>query len=241
MFATIVGLIAGMILTLIKNEKYINNITNAYVKFFLILLLPAIIFERYSFLIIVSAYNMKKKEFFKNLGTILIYAFLGTFIAILFTALTMWGLGAANIITVIFIIFYFQPLTFRESMAYGSLISSTDPVSIIASFKEYKTDPNFFQIIFGESILNDVVGIVLYETCLKYSTDIVKNIYEAILEFIIGIFGSILLGYAIGFLTAIFLKTISTKVKKIEKIEISLMAILPWVSYLSSQVRIVLI
>jgi hypothetical protein len=46
-FATIVGLIAGAILTYIQNEKYINNITNAYVKFFLIILLPPIIFERY--------------------------------------------------------------------------------------------------------------------------------------------------------------------------------------------------
>ena len=45
-FATIVGLLAGGLLTMIKNEQYINNITTAYVKFFLILLLPPIIFER---------------------------------------------------------------------------------------------------------------------------------------------------------------------------------------------------
>lgn len=45
--ATILGLTAGMILTMMKNEKYINNITSAYVKFFLIMLLPPIIFERY--------------------------------------------------------------------------------------------------------------------------------------------------------------------------------------------------
>jgi hypothetical protein len=44
--ATIIGVIAGAILNLIKNDKYINNITTAYVKFFLILLLPPIIFER---------------------------------------------------------------------------------------------------------------------------------------------------------------------------------------------------
>jgi hypothetical protein len=47
LFATIIGLIAGSILTYIQNEKYINNITTAYVKFFLIILLPPIIFERY--------------------------------------------------------------------------------------------------------------------------------------------------------------------------------------------------
>jgi hypothetical protein len=46
LFATIIGLIAGGILSALQNETYINNITNAYVKFFLIILLPPIIFER---------------------------------------------------------------------------------------------------------------------------------------------------------------------------------------------------
>jgi hypothetical protein len=46
LFATFVGLAAGGILTALQNEKYINNITNAYVKFFIIILLPPIIFER---------------------------------------------------------------------------------------------------------------------------------------------------------------------------------------------------
>lgn len=77
LFATIVGLIAGGILSALENDKYINNITNAYVKFFLILLLPPIIFE--------SAYNMRKREFFKQIGTITIFAFLGTLISIIFT------------------------------------------------------------------------------------------------------------------------------------------------------------
>jgi hypothetical protein len=45
-FATIIGLAAGGIMTLVRNENYINNITSFYVRFFLIILLPPIIFER---------------------------------------------------------------------------------------------------------------------------------------------------------------------------------------------------
>lgn len=33
---------------------------------------------------------MRKKEFFKNLGTILVYALLGTFISIVFIGFSMW-------------------------------------------------------------------------------------------------------------------------------------------------------
>ena len=82
LFATLVGLVAGGVLSAMENDKYINNITNAYVKFFIILLLPPIIFE--------SAYNMKKKEFFKQIGTITVFAFLGTFISIIVTGVLFY-------------------------------------------------------------------------------------------------------------------------------------------------------
>lgn len=81
-FATLVGLIAGAILSALENDKYINNISNAYVKFFLILLLPPIIFE--------SAYNMKKKEFFKQFGTITVFSFFGTFLSIIVTGVLFY-------------------------------------------------------------------------------------------------------------------------------------------------------
>jgi hypothetical protein len=51
LFATILGVFAGLILHVTSNETIINNITNAFEKFFLILLLPPIIFERYFYII----------------------------------------------------------------------------------------------------------------------------------------------------------------------------------------------
>ena len=48
---TIFGLIAGFILHISSNHKYLSNITEAYVKFFMILILPSIIFERYTLFI----------------------------------------------------------------------------------------------------------------------------------------------------------------------------------------------
>lgn len=46
LFATLIGLIAGFILNMLNNTRQIHNITIGYVKFFLIILLPPIIFER---------------------------------------------------------------------------------------------------------------------------------------------------------------------------------------------------
>lgn len=46
-------------------------------------------------------------------------------------------------------------------MAFGSLIAATDPVSVLAIFSSLGADRNLNAIIFGESVLNDAVAIVL--------------------------------------------------------------------------------
>lgn len=95
---------------------------------------------------------MNKNSFFKNIGAILAYSFLGTFIAIFSSAIMFWTIG--QIISPNF--------TWKESFAFGSLISATDPVSVLATFKEMNADADLYAIIFGESIFNDAVAIVMY-------------------------------------------------------------------------------
>jgi NhaP-type Na+/H+ or K+/H+ antiporter len=56
-----------------------------------------------------------------------------------------------------------KEFTFLDSLTFGALISSTDPVAVLAIFKEFQVDQNLFAIIFGESILNDAVCIILYK------------------------------------------------------------------------------
>lgn len=53
--------------------------------------------------------------------------------------------------------------TLLECLIFGSTLSATDPVTILAIFNTYKVDPKLYSVIFGESILNDAVSIVMYE------------------------------------------------------------------------------
>lgn len=156
------------------------------------------------------------------------YAILGTLISIILIGLLTFSFSYLNII---------DGFKFKESMGFGSLISATDAVAIISAFKEINVDPNFFQILFGESCLNDAVSIVFYETTTKFdeSIEISTAIFESFLNFGIILFGSIVVGFAIGFLTAWALKIMSTKSKQMEKIEIGCMSILPFVSYLVAE------
>lgn len=50
---------------------------------------------------------------------------------------------------------------FFFSFVFGSLISAVDPVATLAIFHALNVDPLLNMLVFGESILNDAVAIVL--------------------------------------------------------------------------------
>lgn len=141
----LVGMIFGILLLSLDVRAYTKDLSDYFSNIFLIILLPPIIFE--------SGYNIRKKPFFKNIGTILLFSFAGTFISIMTSSVLFWCFGQTSICPV---------FTWKESFAFGALISATDPVSVLAVFKEVDVDENIFAIVFGESIFNDAVAIVMY-------------------------------------------------------------------------------
>ncbi len=116
---TIIGIAAGGVLNFVLGDKKdVNLIEKDFFNIFILVLLPPIIFE--------SGYNLKRSTFFRNFGSILMFAFLGTGIAIVTTTVIIYSVTLIGLST---------PLTLTESFAYGVLISATDPVSVLATFK----------------------------------------------------------------------------------------------------------
>jgi len=189
---TLIGMIAGLLMWLLSVEDYMTRLSNHFVRLFMILLLPPIIFE--------SGYNMKKKPFLANVGTIMMYAFIGTFIAIISSSILFYVCGLTEL----------QPyFTIQESMAFGSLISATDPVAVLAIFKEMDADITIYTLIFGESIFNDAIAIVMYRTVEETSqpgTDYKAEIPASIALFFMILVGSVLIGALSALLIAFILK-----------------------------------
>jgi NhaP-type Na+/H+ or K+/H+ antiporter len=76
-------------------------------------------------------------------------------------------------------------------------------------------DPHLFYLVFGESVINDAVGLVLFEALASGGDRIraadqraVQKSYSSSLTFPAGFFGSLVLGTVFGLAVALFLKHI---------------------------------
>jgi sodium/hydrogen exchanger-like protein 6/7 len=173
---------------------------------------------------------MGQANFFRNIGTILTFAFAGTFISavVLGLLLYLWTripLDGLNI-------------SFVEAFSVGATLSATDPVTILAIFNVYKVEPKLYTVIFGESILNDAIAIVLFETAQRYREGgaagnlTILTLFEAIGIFLAVFFGSLLIGVIVGIGTALALKY--TLVRRFPKIESCLIVLIAYSSYFFS-------
>lgn len=83
-------------------------------------------------------------------------------------------------------------------------------MSVLAIFKEMDADVNLYSIVFGESIFNDAIGIVMYETVRDLGTDkdstIGAEIFAALGQFILIFVGSLTIGMVSALLVAFILK-----------------------------------
>ncbi|PIG84718.1 sodium/hydrogen exchanger 3 [Aspergillus arachidicola] len=214
------GMFVGLIIRLSPESPIQDSVTFDY-QFFFNLLLPPII--------LASGYELHQANFFRNIGTILTFAFAGTFISaiVLGLVLFVWTripLDGLNI-------------SFVEAISVGATLSATDPVTILAIFNLYKVEPKLYTVIFGESILNDAIAIVLFETAQKYADSdagslTVLNLFEAIGLFLLVFFGSMLVGMIVGIMTALGLK--HTHVRRMPKIESCLIVLIAYASYFFS-------
>ncbi|KAM7374577.1 hypothetical protein PAMP_007224 [Pampus punctatissimus] len=56
---------------------------------------------------------------------------------------------------------------FTDCLFFGAIVSATDPVTVLAIFNELKVDVDLYALLFGESVLNDAVAIVLSSVLLR--------------------------------------------------------------------------
>ncbi|XP_017301756.1 sodium/hydrogen exchanger 8-like [Diaphorina citri] len=211
------GALIGMIINLMSNKNIANwhkEETFSPTAFFLVLL-PPIIFE--------SGYNLHKGNFFQNIGSILVFAIIGTTISAFVIGAGVYILGLADVA---------YKLSFVESFAFGSLISAVDPVATVAIFHALDVDPVLNMLVFGESILNDAIAIVL-TTSILGSDNPNMTTWEAVLtgfnHFCLMFFASAGIGVLFALISALLLKYVD--LRKNPSLEFGLMLVFTYAPY----------
>jgi len=200
----ILGAIAAVILKYVISKVGVDvskweKIDSFHPEVFFLVLLPPIIFE--------SGYTLQKGDFFSNIGAILTYALLGTVISAVFVGFSMYGLGQVGLCT---------ELKLIEALSFGSLISATDPVSTLALFSAINADQDLYAIVFGESVLNDAVSIILTITLMSAAKQmdsgelVVSSLaLHSLGKFCMMFFVSAIIGVLFGLLCALILKYVN--------------------------------
>ncbi|KAI3416006.1 Sodium hydrogen exchanger [Globodera pallida] len=97
-----------------------------------------------------AGYFMPNTEFFKNIGTIITYAVIGT----------LWNTVAIGLTLYAFNNYFDCDLSPISIFLFATLISAVDPVAVICVFEKIHVNQTLYICVFGESLLNDAVTIV---------------------------------------------------------------------------------
>jgi monovalent cation:H+ antiporter, CPA1 family len=177
--------------------------------------LPILIFE--------SAYNIQVRRLMENVWSISILSVVSLLIStgiiagVLFYLFPLMGIPAPFIVCILF----------------GALISATDPVAVLALFKELGAPRRLTLLFEGESIFNDGTAVALFLVVLSVALHGWHGT-DSILEGISMFATMIILGVGLGLLLgALFVKAVDAS-RSSEYVQISLMIVLAHFTFIIS-------
>lgn len=182
----------GCILVGVMGYLILQNVSYVQYAFdgdmFLRIMVPPIVFE--------AAVKINKRSFQRHVIPITIYAIVGTLASTALTA-TILHKGSK-------LISWCPGIPIKESLIFGSLISSIDPIAVLSVLNNMgMTDTDtIYVLIFGESLLNDGIAIVLFQTLVHFLDEALvidgDAILDAIMHFVVVALGSLTVGVASG-------------------------------------------
>jgi len=154
----------------------------------LFLILPTLLFE--------ASINIDSRLLSRNLVPILLLATVGLLIS---TVIVGFGISAVT------------PLTLGAALVFGALISATDPVAVIALFKELGVPKRLSTLVDGESLFNDATAIVVFNILIVIITTgtafsasvVISGVGQFLLVFIGGLLAGVTLGAAMLWIIAL--------------------------------------
>ena len=170
----------------------------------LIVFLPALVFE--------GGIKLNVRDLARNSAPLLLLANLGVFLAALVTGyLVHWTTG----------------LPVEIALLFGTIISATDPISVLAIFKDLRMDKRLSLIVEGESLLNDGTAASLFQIVLAGIISGHMGVSKGVGQFLFSVLGGAALGSFLGYAASRLTRTIDDP-----ELQITLTAVVAYSSYL---------
>ena len=143
------------------------------------LFLPALVFA--------AALDLDLRAFLQNLRPVLALAILGFVLSAVLV-----GVSVHLALSVPLVV----------ALLFGALISATDPVAVVAVFRDLGVPRRLLVLVEGESLLNDGVAIVLSSVLLTAALGTSTGPVEGVLQFLLVFLGGALIGVVLGAVAA---------------------------------------
>ncbi len=215
---TVLLVIAGSFLVPLAELEFFSFITSFQLtpELLFFVFLPVLIFE--------SAYNIKLRNIRENKFPIAMLAVVGLLVSTLIIGYAgHWGFKLIGFEVPILV-----------TLLFGAIISATDPVAVLALFKEFGAPHRLTLIFEGESLFNDGTAFAIFLVLL----DVINHGYQgystwlqACLTFFTMMIGGTLFGLLMGLL---FSKLIE-KVKSHHDLEITLTLLVAHLTFLLAE------
>ena len=211
----VVGSLLGIILLALGEGRQIGilgdflntfatlDITSEVVFF---VFLPALLFE--------SALNINARHLMADIGPILLLAVVGLLISTLVVGLSVWSVSGIGLVACLLV---------------GAIVSATDPIAVIAIFKNLGAPKRLTILVEGESLFNDATAIVIFTI---FAAILIggeePSALSAIGHFLVVFLGGILVGLITSWLMASFIG----RLRNLPLVEITLTICLAYLSFL---------
>ncbi|MCW4354824.1 sodium:proton antiporter [Hoyosella sp. YIM 151337] len=181
---TVVLAVAGLLATEMGADLAVSQMLSGegFKELLIHLFLPILIFE--------AALGLSTREFMRNLLAISALASVALVIA-------------AAVVGASLTLFLGIPLV--AALLFGVLISATDPVAVVAIFRELGVPKRLLTVVEGESLLNDGVAIVLYNILVIATVTGMLSVGAGAVDFVVVVAGGIVTGAVVGTLAVLLL------------------------------------
>lgn len=215
---TVLLVIAGSLLVPLSRWEpfaYLESFTLSPDLLFFVFL-PILIFE--------SAYNMNIRRLADNVRSIGWLSVASLLISTFFIGAAMWfamGLIGFDIPLIV-------------ALLFGALISATDPVAVLALFKEYGVPRRLSLIFEGESLFNDGTSLAVFLVVLEvflHGYHGVASVIEGVFMFTTMVVG----GLAFGLLMGVLFAKLIGLIRDNEAIEITLTMLVAHLTFICAE------